>query len=241
MHRAGRRLRAEQVRGADLHAGRAERQRRRRRRARRRCRRRRSPAPSPRARSAAPARACRPAWSRSSDRNMPRWPPASSPCAMIASTPRASSQRASSTVVADERTFAPQRPHPREQLAPTGSPKWKLTTGGRNSLEHVGGLVASNGARPAPAGIAADVEPELRVVRRERGAPRGLARGVGRRRRVAEEVDVERPRRLRADRRELGAHRVEGEHARTAASRARRRSTRRSRARCPARPPSAPG
>ena len=35
---------------------------------------------------------------------------------MIASTPRASSQRASSTVVADERIFAPQRPHARQQL-----------------------------------------------------------------------------------------------------------------------------
>ena len=108
VHRAGRGLGAEQVGGADLHAGRAERHRRR---------------DAARvgdaargdhrhlhrvARSAAPARACRPACDRSSDRNMPRWPPASMPCAMIASTPRASSQRASSTVVADDRIFAPQ-------------------------------------------------------------------------------------------------------------------------------------
>ena len=47
---------------------------------------------------------------------MPRWPPASRPCAMTASTPRASSQRASSTVVADDRIFAPQRTHTRQQF-----------------------------------------------------------------------------------------------------------------------------
>ena len=46
---------------------------------------------------------------RSADKNMPRWPPASRPCAMIASTPCASSQRASSTVVAEEKIFAPER------------------------------------------------------------------------------------------------------------------------------------
>jgi hypothetical protein len=50
-----------------------------------------------------------PTWVvRSSVRNIPRCPPASTPCAMIASTPWASSQRASSTVVADDRIFAPQ-------------------------------------------------------------------------------------------------------------------------------------
>jgi hypothetical protein len=49
-----------------------------------------------------------PTWVvRSSDRNMPRCPPTSTPCAMIASTPRASSQSASATVVAVEITFAP--------------------------------------------------------------------------------------------------------------------------------------
>ena len=46
------------------------------------------------------------AWM-SSVRNIPRWPPASAPCATIASTPRASSQRASSTVVADDTTMHP--------------------------------------------------------------------------------------------------------------------------------------
>src|SRR5436853_93199 len=38
---------------------------------------------------------------------MPRWPPASLPCAMITSAPLASSQRASCTVVADDSTMQP--------------------------------------------------------------------------------------------------------------------------------------
>jgi hypothetical protein len=57
----------------------------------------------------------------------------------------------------------------------------------------------------------ADVEAELAVVGRERGAPCRLARGIGHGRRVAEEVDVEGPRGLRPDRRQLVAQRGLGE------------------------------
>jgi hypothetical protein len=40
-------------------------------------------------------------------RNMPRWPPASAPCAIMASAPFSSSQIASRTMVADEITIQP--------------------------------------------------------------------------------------------------------------------------------------
>ena len=111
MHRAGRRFRAQQVAGADLHAA----------------------APSAIAAATPRASAMPPAaitgtrtalhdlrhereradlrrqvvgQEHARDDRRPR-----APCAMIASTPRASSQRASSTVVADDRIFAPQRSH----------------------------------------------------------------------------------------------------------------------------------
>ena len=54
----------------------------------------------------------------SSPRNMPRCPPASRPWAITASTPRASSQSASSTVVAEARTFAP---HARTSCSSSGA------------------------------------------------------------------------------------------------------------------------
>ena len=73
---------------------------------RRRCRRRRSPAPAALPRAAAPAPGCR-AEVRSALRNIPDGPPASRPWAITASTPRDSSQRASSTVVAELSTCAP--------------------------------------------------------------------------------------------------------------------------------------
>ena len=61
--------------------------------------------------------------------NVPRWPPASVPCAMIASTPRCSSVRASATVVALEMMKMPA-----SLMACTtssgGKPKWKLTISG---------------------------------------------------------------------------------------------------------------
>src|SRR5258708_21950713 len=40
-------------------------------------------------------------------RNMPRWPPASAPCAMMTSAPFSSSQVASRTMVADPITMQP--------------------------------------------------------------------------------------------------------------------------------------
>jgi len=44
---------------------------------------------------------------RSFVRNMPRWPPASTPCAITASQPRSSRKRASATVVADAMIWQP--------------------------------------------------------------------------------------------------------------------------------------
>ena len=144
---AGGRLGAEQVGRPDLHAGRAQRQG---------CRDALASAMPPAAMTGT-FTACTicgtsasvPTWVvRSSDRNMPRWPPASSPWAMIASTPRASSQRASSTVVAEESTFAPQRPHPREQVGRRQA-EVEAHHGGPELVEHVGGLVAERrAARP---------------------------------------------------------------------------------------------
>ena len=72
----------------------------------------------------------------SSVRNMPRWPPASTPCAMIASTPRASSQRASATVVAELDHQAAGRLDAPQQRG-VGRPKWKLTTSGFSSSTSV--------------------------------------------------------------------------------------------------------
>src|SRR5918995_1566802 len=51
---------------------------------------------------------------------------------MTASTPCASSQRASSTVVAEEKILAPSA-RTRASSSFAGRPKWKLTTAGRNS------------------------------------------------------------------------------------------------------------
>ena len=71
-----------------------------------------------------------PAWvAMSSLKKMPRWPPASLPCAITTSTPRASSQRASAAVVAELIT----RKCPalsRCKSPASGNPKWKLTTSG---------------------------------------------------------------------------------------------------------------
>src|SRR5436189_29546 len=65
-------------------------------------------------------------------RNMPRWPPASAPCAMMASTPFSSSQIASFTMVADEITTQPAA-LTRLSSAVSGRPKWKLTISGFSS------------------------------------------------------------------------------------------------------------
>ncbi len=82
-------------------------------------------------------------------RNVLGCPPASKPCAITASQPRASSQRASSTVVADERIFAPV-PFIRSTNLDSGSPKWKLTTSGLSSTTRSHRRL-SNGDRGAPA------------------------------------------------------------------------------------------
>jgi hypothetical protein len=74
-----------------------------------------------------------PAWVLiSSLKKMPRWPPASYPCAMMASTPRASSQRASAAVVAELMITQPAS-LTRVTKASSGRPKWKLTTSGLSS------------------------------------------------------------------------------------------------------------
>ena len=67
---------------------------------------------------------------------------------MTASTPWASSQRASSTVVALDSTLAPQ-PFTRASRAGSGRPKWKLTTRGWKGST-MSAISALNGARPAP-------------------------------------------------------------------------------------------
>ena len=64
-----------------------------------------------------------PGWeSTVSVRNMPRWPPASYPCAITASHPRAASQRASATVVAELSTLQPSA-FTRSSRRGSGSPK----------------------------------------------------------------------------------------------------------------------
>ena len=88
---------------------------------------------------------------KSSDKNIPRCPPASSPCAIIASTPCASNQRASSTVVAEDSTLAPHF-FTCFSNSGVGRPKWKLTTAGLNS-SRTSAAAALNGTRPCPVGI----------------------------------------------------------------------------------------
>ena len=80
-------------------------------------------------------------------RNMPRWPPASRPCAMMASAPCASSQRASSTVVADDSTLAPQ-PSRARAARRDGRPKWKLTTARPERPRARRPCASSNGCAP---------------------------------------------------------------------------------------------
>ncbi len=78
---------------------------------------------------------------------MPRCPPASRPCAITPSTPCASSQRASATVVAEERVKAPAA-LTRASKPGCGKPKWKLTTAGRASSTTTH-MASSKGARAA--------------------------------------------------------------------------------------------
>ena len=79
--------------------------------------------------------------------NMLRCPPASAPCAMMASAPFCSSQTASFTRVAQPITT-----HPvaltRSSSDLSGRPKWKLTTSGFNSSTS-SHIASSKGARAA--------------------------------------------------------------------------------------------
>ena len=225
VQRAGRGLGAQQVGRADLHAGRAERQRRRDAAAHRRCRRRRSPAPARRARPAAAARSvptCVRRCRRTGTCRGGRRPRA--PCAMIASTPCASSQRASSTVVADAEHLRAPAPCTRVEQLGRGQAEMEAHHRGPELGQHVGRLGAERrAARGRPAMSPASM-PNSRVVGRERGAPRRLARRDRHGRRVAEEVDVERPRGLRRGSPPARSRmRVRRRASRRAASPARRR------------------
>ena len=149
--RAGRGLGAEQVGGADLDAGGAERHRGRHARGIRDAAGRDHRHRTARDDLRHAARTCRSASSDRRTGTVPRWPPASSPCAMIASTPRASSQRASSTVVADERIFAPQPRTRAQQLGRRQAEVEAHDLGGLTSSS-TSAASALNGSRPAPAG-----------------------------------------------------------------------------------------
>ena len=131
---------------------------------------------------------------------------------MTASTPCASSQRASSTVVAEDRIFAPQ-PRTRATRSAEGRPKWKLTTGGRNGSNASAASHSKGGARSRAGRIG---RPRPCRARRSTGAsafaPGRLAFGVRRRLRVAEEVHVERLRGLRPDRRSSRRMPSQSEH-----------------------------
>ena len=158
---------------------------------RRRSRRRRSPAPSPRARSAAAARTCRPGVVRSSREEMPRWPPASRPCAID----RVDAARFEPARLVDgggrrEDLRAPAA-HAREQFGRTadrsGSSRPRART--RRAASAASAL---NGSRPGPAGSRPD---RCRTPRSTARAPRAIAArapGLGAAA-VAEEVHVERP------------------------------------------------
>ena len=133
----------------------------------------------------------------SSVRNMPRWPPASLPCAMTASTPRASSQRASAAVVAELRTRAPAA-LTRLTRPGSGRPEVEAHDLGPRLLHHVaeGGIERRAIARRHRRG---GIDPELAIIGRKPLAPSRFTRVVELRRRVAEEVEIDRLLRARAD------------------------------------------
>ena len=147
---------------------------------------------------------------RSPERKIPRCPPASRPWAMIASTPRASSQRASSTVVADDTIFAPDA-RTRASRSSAGSPKWKLTTAGLNSSS-TPATSRLNGSRPGPVAIAFGSIPCSARVGGQRRVPPAFVVRVRFGLRMAEEVDVVRPRRRGAEGSQLVADAVDVQH-----------------------------
>ena len=77
--------------------------------------------------------------------------------AITASTPRASSHRASAVVVAEEITLAPEA-LTRSSSAGSGRPKWKLTTSGRSASTRAQKL-SSKGVRPPIGGAWAGSRP----------------------------------------------------------------------------------
>ena len=111
-----------------------------------------------------------------SSRKRPAWPPASQPCAMIASTPRSASARASADGrrVADDLRAGP--PHPLQQAPPSGRPKWKLTSSGRACFHRRAQRLVERPAdgaaarRPASTPCSSIIGPEQRRARR--GRPR---------------------------------------------------------------------
>ena len=121
--------------------------------------------------------------------NVPRWPPASLPCATTTSTPAASSRRASSTVVAVPRILIPRSFSAASAEGP-GMPKVKLKTGGRAS--RTASSCAGNGSATGPGGTGAG-SPRLRVIGGQHLHQGGR---VGARRvldAAGEQVDVEGP------------------------------------------------
>ena len=138
-----------------------------------------------------------------SSRNMPRWPPASAPWAMIASQPCPSSQ----TRLGDGGRRG-------DDLCAGGADPGEEPGLGKPEVEadHLGAELLDQGAEGVVEGGALAgrrrhlrVEAELAVVGREPLLPGRRARGVGRGRTVAEEVDVDRLRRALADDAELAA------------------------------------
>ncbi len=77
--------------------------------------------------------------------NTPRCPPASYPCATTASIPAASAARPSARVVAEASRTAPVS-RSAATRAGSGSPKWKLTTGGAAPTSAAS--IASSSSKP---------------------------------------------------------------------------------------------
>ena len=128
---------------------------------------------------------------------------------MMASTPRASSQRASSTVVADESTFRAPRTDACQQILRRQS-EVKADDGRFEIGERVRGFRVERRSPRARQDLIR-IDAALREIRRERGPPRRLPPNIFRRLGVTEEVYIERLRRLGADRRQLVADVVDRE------------------------------
>ena len=107
----------------------------------------------------------------------PRWPPASRPCAMTASTPRALEPERLLDRRRAGRGCALRSPA-RARAGLVRKPEMEADDMRPELLDERPRCVASNGCAPAPARDRGEVEAELAVVRRESAAPRGLARRV---------------------------------------------------------------